>query len=332
MFIGLMYDTSDEKFRWLDNEILTWAAWDSGEPNCMQGTNPLSNCQSKKENCVRLTGGYKLRTVDCKFKYYILCSKDIPTTTTPTTRISTTVTTTEAETSTQVETTTPVETTSLETTTFPETTTPVKTQSRGTTKLPETTTPVETQSQGTTSFPETTMPVETQSQGTTKLPETTTSSKTNAFSEFMISLETASTEYDFLSSRAEIASSYSKLLTTSTTTDTSLSPVIKSSTAIAMQCMCPKSTTSNKWLFIQDMNLTISELRKIVEEDFEKNIKHEITVNTNALSKTLRQKTSAPDYRKSSSSLGWLSITIITLPVVLMVSMDIINIFQKSED
>ncbi|CAC5419951.1 unnamed protein product [Mytilus coruscus] len=280
MFIGLMYDKKDEKFRWLDNEIITWAAWDSGEPNCMQGTSPPSSCQSKKENCVRLTGGYKLRTVDCKFKYYILCSKAIPTTTT-TSRLSTTVTTTETETSTRVETTTPVETTS---------------------------------------------------QGTTKLPETTTSSKTTVFSEFMTSLETTSTEYDFLSLRAEIASSHSKLLTTSNITDTLSSPVITTPTAIAMQCMCPKSTTSSKWLFIQDMNLTISELKKIVEEDFEKNIKHEITVNTNTLSKTLRQKTSAPDYRKSSSSLGWLSIIIITLPVVLMVLMDIINFFQKSED
>lgn len=80
------------------------------------------------------------------------------------------------------------------------------------------------------------------------------------------------------------------------------------------------------------MNLTVSELRTIVEDDFEKNIKKEISVNTNTLSKTIRERTSAPDKRKSSSRLGWVSISIITLPVLLMVLMDIINIFQRNED
>lgn len=76
MFIGLLYNKNDQKFRWLDNEILTWVRWDSGEPNCMQNTNIASFCQSNKENCVRLTDGYKLRTVDCKkFNYYMLCSE-----------------------------------------------------------------------------------------------------------------------------------------------------------------------------------------------------------------------------------------------------------------
>ncbi|VDI32784.1 Hypothetical predicted protein [Mytilus galloprovincialis] len=310
MFIGLLYNKKDDqKFRWLDNEILTWVRWDSGEPNCMQNTNIASFCQSNKENCVRLTDGYKLRTVDCKkFNYYMLCSKAISTTTTSTTL----ATTRTAKTSTPLETTTHVETT-----TFSETTTPVKITSLETTTFSETTTPVKTGAQETTTFP-----------------ETVTSSKTAALLEITTSVERETTEYNFLYLRTEIASSPSKLLTTSTATDTSFSHVktTLTTTSNQLQCCCLITSTSNKWLFLQDMNLTVSELRTIVEDDFEKNIKKEISVNTNTLSKTIRERTSAPDKRKSSSRLGWVSISIITLPVLLMVLMDIINIFQRNED
>ena len=85
--------------------------------------------------------------------------------------------------------------------------------------------------------------------------------------------------------------------------------------------------TCSKWFALGQTNITLSELKDIVLEDFEKNIKDQIAVVKESLSKTIRSKTSASDERTSSASLGWLAIFFVLIPFVLAVVIDCSNIF-----
>ncbi|CAG2234667.1 unnamed protein product [Mytilus edulis] len=94
----------------------------------------------------------------------------------------------------------------------------------------------------------------------------------------------------------------------------------------ALNCLCPNNMLGSKWLNIYEMDLTFLELRHIIEEDFKKKIKDNISVDKNTLSKYVRSKTSATDDRKSSASFGWLSVALICIPVVFVVSIDLLNV------
>ncbi|CAG2203285.1 unnamed protein product [Mytilus edulis] len=90
-------------------------------------------------------------------------------------------------------------------------------------------------------------------------------------------------------------------------------------------CKCPKRLINTKWHFLDGMNITDAEVKKIVLDDFNKNIKSEISVDKKTESKEIRKKKSSVDKRKSSQSMGWGCIVFLVLPMVFLIAMNILN-------
>ncbi|VDI30991.1 Hypothetical predicted protein [Mytilus galloprovincialis] len=118
---------------------------------------------------------------------------------------------------------------------------------------------------------------------------------------------------------------------TSISTESTLSTTdIEMSTSKGMRprkllCKCPKRLVNTKWHFLDGKNITDDEVRKIVVEDFNKNIKSEISVDKKTVSKEVRKKNSSVNKRKSSQSIGWGCIVFLILPVVFLIAIDILN-------
>ncbi|XP_076081351.1 uncharacterized protein LOC143052247 [Mytilus galloprovincialis] len=90
-------------------------------------------------------------------------------------------------------------------------------------------------------------------------------------------------------------------------------------------CKCPKRLLKTKWHFLDGKNITNLEVKKIVLEDFNKNIKSEISVDKKTVSKEVRKKNSSANKRKSSQNIGWGCIVFLILPVVFLIFIDILN-------
>ncbi|XP_071140319.1 uncharacterized protein [Mytilus edulis] len=90
-------------------------------------------------------------------------------------------------------------------------------------------------------------------------------------------------------------------------------------------CKCPKRLINTKWHFLDGMNITDVEVRKMVVEDFNKNIKSEISVDKKTVSKEVRKKNSSVNKRKSSQFIGRGCIVFLILPVVFLIAIDILN-------
>ncbi|OPL33942.1 hypothetical protein AM593_07202, partial [Mytilus galloprovincialis] len=90
-------------------------------------------------------------------------------------------------------------------------------------------------------------------------------------------------------------------------------------------CKCPKRLINTKWHFLDGKNKTDKKVRKMVLEDFNKNLKSEISVDKKTVSKEIRKKNSSVNKRKSSQSIGWGCIVFLILPVVFLITIDILN-------
>ncbi|CAC5359278.1 unnamed protein product [Mytilus coruscus] len=90
-------------------------------------------------------------------------------------------------------------------------------------------------------------------------------------------------------------------------------------------CKCPKRLVNTKWHFLDGKNITDAEVKENVLEDFNKNIKSEISVDKRTVSKEVRRKNSSVNTRKSAQSLGWGCIVFLIRPVVFLIAIDILN-------
>ncbi|CAC5359281.1 unnamed protein product [Mytilus coruscus] len=90
-------------------------------------------------------------------------------------------------------------------------------------------------------------------------------------------------------------------------------------------CKCPKRLINTKWHFLDGKNITNSEVKKIVLEDINKNVKSEITVDKKTVSKEVRTKTSSVNKRKSAQFIGWGCIVFLILPIVFLIAIDLLN-------
>ncbi|CAG2194251.1 unnamed protein product [Mytilus edulis] len=90
-------------------------------------------------------------------------------------------------------------------------------------------------------------------------------------------------------------------------------------------CKCPKRFINTKWHFLDGMNITNAEVKKIVLEDFNKNTKSEISVNKKTVSKEVRKKNSSVNQTKSSQFIGWGCIVFLVLPMIFLIAIDILN-------
>ncbi|VDI26186.1 Hypothetical predicted protein, partial [Mytilus galloprovincialis] len=79
IWIGLLWNTIDLSFKWINNEPLgLWTNWPSGEPNCMEITEKDQlNCPvSSDQNCVRIQSlSLEWRTQGCYNLYPVLCQR-----------------------------------------------------------------------------------------------------------------------------------------------------------------------------------------------------------------------------------------------------------------
>ncbi|CAG2240111.1 PLG [Mytilus edulis] len=92
-------------------------------------------------------------------------------------------------------------------------------------------------------------------------------------------------------------------------------------------CKCPKRLINTKWHNLDGMNITNSEVKKKVLQDFNKNIKSEIAVDRRAVSKAVRKKISSVNKRTSSQSIGWGCIVFLVIPMIFLISIDILNCY-----
>ncbi|CAC5369820.1 unnamed protein product [Mytilus coruscus] len=94
-----------------------------------------------------------------------------------------------------------------------------------------------------------------------------------------------------------------------------------------LSCKCPKRLINTKWHFLDGKNILNSEVKKRVLEDFNKNIKSEISVDKKTVSKEVRKKISSVNKRKSAQSIGWGCIVFLILPMVFLIAIDILNCY-----
>ncbi|XP_052085213.1 uncharacterized protein LOC127722375 [Mytilus californianus] len=121
--------------------------------------------------------------------------------------------------------------------------------------------------------------------------------------------------------------------TTSENANTAISTVMTENTTNATKgmrprkllCKCPKRLINTKWHVLDGKNITNSEVKKIVLEDFNKNVKSEITVDKKTVSKEERKKHSSVNKRKSAQSIGWGCIVFVILPMGFLIAIDILN-------
>ncbi|CAG2252443.1 PLG [Mytilus edulis] len=75
-----------------------------------------------------------------------------------------------------------------------------------------------------------------------------------------------------------------------------------------------KRLINTKWDNLDGKNITNSEVKEKVLEDFDKNIKSEISVDKKTVTKEVRKKISSVNKRQSSQPIGWSCIVLMGLP------------------
>ena len=94
-------------------------------------------------------------------------------------------------------------------------------------------------------------------------------------------------------------------------------------------CRCPKRSVNTKWHFLDGKDISDGELRKLVLEDFEANIKPLISVIKKNVSKAIRKRTSAENLRKSAQSVGSGLSVLLIVPVALVITADLSRCFYS---
>ncbi|CAG2252439.1 unnamed protein product [Mytilus edulis] len=92
-------------------------------------------------------------------------------------------------------------------------------------------------------------------------------------------------------------------------------------------CKCPKRLINTKWHNLDGKNITHSEVKEKVLEDFNKNIKSEISVDKKTVTKEVRKKISSVNKRTSSQSIGWGCIVFLVIRMIFLISIDILNCY-----
>ncbi|XP_071140149.1 uncharacterized protein [Mytilus edulis] len=132
---------------------------------------------------------------------------------------------------------------------------------------------------------------------------------------------TQATSASFVSIKESTTTYFMKMITTTTYP----ARVTKRMRPRKLLCKCPKRLINTKWHFLDGKNITDAEVKKMVVEDFNKNIESEISVDKTTVSKEIRKKNSSVNKRKSSQSIGWGCIVFLILPVVFLIAIDILN-------
>ncbi|CAC5395662.1 unnamed protein product [Mytilus coruscus] len=92
-----------------------------------------------------------------------------------------------------------------------------------------------------------------------------------------------------------------------------------------MLCECPKRLVNTKWHFLDEMDITDSEAIEIILQNFYQNVLPDIAVDKKAVTKEVRKRNSAVNRTKSAQFIGWGCIVFLVLPVVILVSIDLLN-------
>ena len=84
----------------------------------------------------------------------------------------------------------------------------------------------------------------------------------------------------------------------------------------------------SKWNYLIEKNLTKDELKEELKEEISE-LKSNLTINAKNTSAAIRRRTSARDDRTSAFSVGYVGISILVIPLVLMVCFDGSNCFAS---
>ncbi|CAG2219158.1 unnamed protein product [Mytilus edulis] len=95
-----------------------------------------------------------------------------------------------------------------------------------------------------------------------------------------------------------------------------------------LDCMCPCSFTTSKWDFLKDINITKDQLNEILKSEVDE-LQQNLTVNVKSTSAYKNTKKSASDRRTSSMLMGLAGGFIICIPIVLIISSDIIHVYNS---
>ncbi|CAC5404400.1 unnamed protein product [Mytilus coruscus] len=92
-------------------------------------------------------------------------------------------------------------------------------------------------------------------------------------------------------------------------------------------CKWPKRLINTKWHNLDGKNITNSEVKEKVLENFNNNIKSEIKVDKKTVSKAVRKKISSVNKRTSSQSIGWVCIVFLVFPMIFLIAVDILKCY-----
>lgn len=96
-------------------------------------------------------------------------------------------------------------------------------------------------------------------------------------------------------------------------------------------CQCPCIFTSNKWSFLKDVNISREQLVSLLKLDLEE-LKQNLTVPVKTTSAYKNSKRSATDDRTSSIMIGWIGGFITCIPIILIISADIMKLFRNRQN
>ncbi|XP_076080341.1 uncharacterized protein LOC143051267 [Mytilus galloprovincialis] len=153
------------------------------------------------------------------------------------------------------------------------------------------------------------------------LTTTTTEMKTTDISPAVVTTELFRTSSEHLPYSISTVTSQTS---TYTNTDVALSTTDRVNQK-KMLCECPKSLVNTKWHFLDEMDITDSEATEIILQHFYQNILPEMTVDKKAVTKEVRKRTSAVNKTQPAQFIGWGCIVFLILPVVTLVSIDLLN-------
>ncbi|XP_063430553.1 uncharacterized protein LOC134712694 [Mytilus trossulus] len=95
-----------------------------------------------------------------------------------------------------------------------------------------------------------------------------------------------------------------------------------------LNCKCPMQKINQKWHFLDGTNISEAKVEKLVQKDFEDNVKEYISVNKSVLSSVIQKRNSIDDKRPESKAIGWSATLFVAVPVTFIIIVDVIDMMR----
>ncbi|VDI20318.1 Hypothetical predicted protein [Mytilus galloprovincialis] len=77
-----------------------------------------------------------------------------------------------------------------------------------------------------------------------------------------------------------------------------------------------------KWGHLKDLNLTKDDLKEVMKDELDE-MKSNLTIDSKNMSATIRKRISARDIRPSAASVGYVGVSLLLIPLLMIISFDV---------